>query len=112
MNLVPVGISRHLDISLVPLRLGLASLPVIWMTRGQLNTRCNHLTTSAYTFGQERAADLRGKLERDQMTEVHGITTRSSTSVEVEWKFFLVSVQNQSQITEASAVVPNGAMGS
>ena len=43
--------------------------------------------------------DLRGELERNEMAHVHRITTRSSTSVEIERLFFLISIKNQVEIT-------------
>ena len=48
---------------------------------------------------RSESRNLRGKLERDEMAHVHGITTRASAGVEVEWLFLLVSVKDQVQIS-------------
>ena len=53
------------------------------MTKGQLNTRCNQLIISLNP--QMGIADLRGELEGNEMTEVHGVATWSTTGVQVEW---------------------------
>jgi len=60
------------------------------MTKGQLKTRCNQLVVSFTLLWFQ--AGLRGKLERNQMAEVHGITTWSTAGVEVKGELLLVSI--------------------